>query len=68
MKKQYISPEVLCHQIHLGNLLNDASVTIDSGDLTHPIENGGDAGDGEGSDSRRRRDIWADEEEDEYAY
>ena len=66
MKKQYISPEVLCQQIHLDRLLSPTSVTgIDKGDLTHEIETGGNAGDGVSSDSRRSS-VWDDEEEDEY--
>lgn len=65
MKKQYISPEVLCQKIRLNSLLNGASVTgIDKGDLTHEIETGGNAGDGVSSDSRHS--IWDDEDEEEY--
>ena len=63
MKKQYISPEVLCQQIHLESLLNGASITtVDKGDLDHEIDMGGNASDGQVSDSRRR-DMWEDEEE-----
>lgn len=66
MKKQYISPEVLCQQIHLESLLNGASITgVDKGDLTNDIVIGGNAGDGVSSDSRRR-DIWDDDEEEEF--
>ena len=66
MKKQYISPEVLCQQIHLDRLLGSNSITgVDNGDLTHDIETGGSAGAGQDSDSRRRS-VWDDEEEDEY--
>lgn len=66
MKKQYISPEVLCQKIRLNSLLNGASVTgIDKGDLTHEIETGGEASDGQVSDSRRYS-IWDDEDKEEY--
>jgi len=69
MKKQYISPEALCHQIRLDSLLK-SSVKVVKGDLEHDIEVGKDAEDGASSDSRRRRDIWEDEEleEEEYEY
>ena len=70
MKKQYISPEVLCHQIHLDNLLGSSITSVDKGDLEHDMEVGEDAEDGASSDSRRRRDIWEDEEleEEEFEY
>lgn len=63
MKKQYISPEVLCQKIRLDSLLNGASVTGTTG-TTNPINIGGDAETG-GSDSRRYS-VWEDEDEEEY--
>ena len=63
MKKQYISPEALQEQMVLDSLLNAASITGVTGEgLEHGIEMGGEAGEGTGSDSRRRRDIWSDED------
>lgn len=62
MKKQYISPEALQEQMVLDSLLNAASITgVDGEGLEHGIEMGGGAEEG-GSDSRRRRDIWSDED------
>ena len=58
MKKQYIFPEVFCEQTLLESLLNQASITVNSGDLDNPIPVGGEAGDGENSDSRRS--VWSD--------
>jgi len=67
MKKQYISPEILSFKLRLDCLLNGASITkVEKGDLTNDIIMGGEAESGIGSDSRRR-DIWADDEE-EYEY
>ena len=64
MKKQYISPETLSLRLNLEGIMQAGTISnIDYPDSDHPIETGGDAGDGEGSDSRRR-DIWEDEEED----
>ena len=63
MKKQYISPEVICQQIYLDSLLDNTSITNVTG-TDNPIDVGGNAEEG-GSDSRRHRDIWADEEEEE---
>ena len=61
MKKHYISPEVFCEQMLLESLLNEASITgVNKGELTNPIPVGGEAGDGEESDSRRS--LWSDEE------
>ena len=65
MKKNYISPVTESILLSIPTIMQ-TSITYD-GDAPAP-EVGGDAGEGEGSDSRRRRDIWADEEEDEYAY
>ena len=70
MKKQYISPETLSMRLRLDGLLNSASITgVDNGNLTNPIEVGGEAGDGATSDSRRRS-IWDDEDDlqDEFGY
>jgi hypothetical protein len=64
MKKHYISPEVLCDEMCLDSLLAPASITsVSKGSLTNDIPVGGDAGDGVVSDSRRQRDIWADEDD-----
>lgn len=65
MKKNYISPATEIILLSAQNIMG-TSITYD-GNAPAP-ETGGDAGEGEGGDSRRRRDIWADEEEDEYAY
>ena len=65
MKKHYISPEVICQQIHLDSLLDNTSVTVTG--TEHPIDVGGEAQE-EGSDSRLHYDIWADEEEEEEEY
>jgi hypothetical protein len=67
MKKQYISPESQSCELGLDNLLDPASIAgVDKGNLTNDIEMGGEAGNGQVSDSRRR-DIWSDEE-DGYEY
>ena len=61
MKKQYISPEILCDEMFPDSLLTEASITsISNGGLTHDIETGGTAGDGDTSDSRFS--LWDDEE------
>ena len=65
MKKNYISPVTESILLSTQNIMQ-ASIKYD-GDAPAP-QVGDDAGDGEGGDSRRRRDIWADEEEDEYGY
>ena len=68
MKKQYISPETLSYKLRLGSLLTPASITgIDKGGLTNNIEMGGNAEEGTISDSRRRS-LWDDDEQDEFAY
>ena len=64
MKKNYISPAAESILVTPHAIMNDASFQYD-GNAPKP-ETGGDAGDGEGSDSRRHRDIWADEEEEDY--
>ncbi|MBQ3631811.1 MAG: hypothetical protein II949_11305 [Prevotella sp.] len=61
MKKNYISPTTESILLSIQTILQ-ASITYD-GDAPKP-EVGGDAGDGEGGDSRRHRDMWEDEEED----
>ncbi|MBP3252076.1 MAG: hypothetical protein J6M25_05430 [Prevotella sp.] len=64
MKKQYRSPETLSMLMSLGNVMQAVSnVNIDNGDLDHDIPIGGDAPDGDASDSRRKN-IWEDDEED----
>ena len=65
MKKNYISPATEIILLSAQNIMQ-TSITYD-GKAPAP-EVGGDAGDGVVSDSRRQRDIWADEEEDELAY
>ena len=61
MKKKYISPDSSQVRVCIENLLNIASVTdINEGDLTHEIETGGEAGNGDVSDSRRYN-QWDDE-------
>ena len=59
MKKQYISPEVFCEQMLLESLLNETSITsVSTEGLDNPIPVGGEAGEGENSDSRRS--VWSD--------
>ena len=67
MKKQYISPETLSLTLRLDRIMQTGSVTVQT-DTDNPINVGEDAEGGTGSDSRRHRDIWADEEEDEDLY
>lgn len=65
MKKQYISPETLSLRLNLEGIMQAGTITnISYPNSDHPIDTGGDAGDGEGSDSRRHRDMWEDEEDD----
>jgi hypothetical protein len=64
MKKQYISPETLSLRLNLEGIMQAGTITNIDSTTTNPIDTGGDAGDGEGSDSRRHRDMWEDEEED----
>lgn len=68
MKKKYISPEVLCQQLHLDNLLNNGSVTVNNNDLDNQIETGGEAGNGQGSDARRNYNTWDDYDEEDEDY
>ena len=61
MKKLYISPEIICDEMDLDSLLDATSITsVNNGDLTNPITVGGEAKDGETSDSRFS--LWDDEE------
>ncbi len=62
MKKQYISPETLSLTLRLDRIMQTGSVTVQY-DTDNPIVVGEDAEGGTGSDSRRQRDIWADEED-----
>ena len=64
MKKQYISPETLSLKLCLGNMMQTGSPINVESNTENPIGVGGDATEG-GSDSRRHRDIWEDEEEEE---
>ena len=70
MKKEYISPEILSQRLCLEGLMQTASPTIkvnnNDNDLTNSIDVGGSAADGTGSDSRRGRDLWEDEEEEDF--
>lgn len=67
MKKNYISPVTESIVLSTQAIMNNTSITYD-GNAPAP-ETGGEAGEGEGSDSRRRRTVWDDEEEDdEYGY
>lgn len=63
MKKLYISPETLSQRLNLENIMLTPSITGSDGttDNVIPI---GDETDKDG-DSRRHRDIWEDEEEEE---
>ena len=66
MKKQYISPETLSLRLNLENVMTTPSITtVENNDLDHEINKGDPAEDGTGSDSRRRN-IWEDEEEEDY--
>ena len=52
MKKMYISPEISTEEMELEGVIATVSPTVDSGDLTNPIETGGEAEGGSSSDSR----------------
>lgn len=67
MKKNYIAPDMLLQLVEMLPLMNGASITnVNKGDLSNPIDAGGDAKPG-GSDSRRPYNVW-DDEEDEQQY
>lgn len=64
MKKNYISPEAICLRLNIETLMDTPSISkVENTDLTNPIEVGGEAGNGETSDSRRTYNVWDDEEE-----
>ena len=66
MKKNYIAPEMLLQVVEMLPLMSGGSINIENnGGLNNPIQTGGEAGDGEGSDSRRTYNVWDDEEEEE---
>ena len=65
MKKQYISPLIQIQCIQDDELLNNASIINITG-LDNPIDTGGSAQEGTGSDSRLHRNLWDDEEEEYY--
>ncbi|MCR4808492.1 MAG: hypothetical protein K5896_01375 [Prevotella sp.] len=65
MKKQYISPLIQIQCTQDDELLNSASITDITG-VINPIDTGGSAQEGSGSDSRRHRNLWDDEEEEFY--
>ena len=60
MKKHYISPEIISDEMAPDSLLANSITGVDKGDLNNPITVGGEAGDGETSDSRFS--VWDDEE------
>ena len=65
MKKNYIAPDMLLQLVEMLPLMNGASITnVNNGDLTNPIDAGGDANPG-GSDSRNTYNVWDDEEEEQ---
>ena len=64
MKKQYISPLTRIVWAETTNLCTH-SITGFSG-TEHEVETNGDADAGSGSDSRRHRNLWDDEEEEYY--
>lgn len=59
MKKEYISPEISIDPMELESMIATSPI-IDQGDLTNPIEKGGEAGEGTPSDGRFGG--WFDEE------
>ena len=64
MKKEYVSPLIEYYFISTERSLAAGSTGFNSGDGVPPIENGGDADDGEESDARKNYEVWDDEEED----
>ncbi len=60
MKKNYISPATEIILLSAQNIMG-TSITYD-GNAPAP-ETGGDAGEGEGGDSRRHYDVWEEEED-----
>ena len=66
MKKEYINPQTA--RFFINTEVSLAAGTIDSGNLTNPIDDNGKANDGDDSDGRRHgRNTWEDfdDEEDE---
>ena len=66
MKKQYMTPETLLHQLQLQHIMTGSPFTTNSdGDLIGTTPQDGDAtGPAMGRRRRRRQDDWDDEEED----
>ena len=65
MKKNYIAPETLLHMLEALPLMNASIKNVDS-NTDHSIDTGGNAGNGESSDSRRPYNVWDDEEEEQH--
>lgn len=65
MKKEYVSPLIENYFVSTERSLAAGSTTFDTGDDLPPIDNGGDADDGEESDARRNYNTWDDFEDEE---
>lgn len=63
MKKKYLTPLITTTNLHTGRCLLAGSGS--TGDTTWNDAFGSDAEEGEQGNSRRRRDVWDDEEESE---